>query len=220
MKRYLARGFMAAAFSVVAASAACGARIVDQQYLPPMAQTGWGTTFVGQYSQTFTPAHDRLDFVTLRFQKFGGDTDPATFKVALYEAHYNPGDMSYMGPLLGTSAAVVLPSDLPPTDVEFNFPTTVNLNPGQLYLMYLWGFGDGGNFGIGSTLRNGYAGGMMLEGFWPSWTNAIDLAFSEGFIEVPEPTSLALLAVGMLCAPMLIRRRKRRKSGTTFTVGS
>ncbi len=212
MKRYFARGFMAAAFLVVAATAACGARIVDQQYSPPLAQTVWSTTLVGQYSQTFTPALDRLDFVTLRLQKFGGDTDPATFKVALYEAHYNPDDMSYTGPLLGTSDAVVLPNDLPPTDVEFNFAITVNLTPGQLYLMYLWGIGDGGNYGIAHASGNGYAGGMMLEGFWPSFTNAQDLAFSEGFVEVPEPTSLALLAVGMLCAAIRTPRHRRAKS--------
>jgi len=189
---------------LVAVSVAQAGQIIDQQYTPDPVPNHVNIDTVRGFlsGQSFMPSLSGVDFVVLNIEAAGGhaSTPPGNY---LLEIRQGQGDS---GPLLGTSNPVLLPTGLPPTNIEFDFSSVVPLMPGDLYSLVVNNAdpGSGSNFLVGYSTAAGYSAG---SGFG-SATGDYDLYFQEGLI-VPEPATLGMLAAGFVGAGLMRCRRKR-----------
>ncbi len=188
-------------------SAARADLMIDQQNTTNSTFTVTGLTSLGQ---TFTPTLGSLNFATFIIS----DTAVSTFKVQVYSG------IGYSGTLLGESAAQsVALAPTPPNGqpftvdnaqlVEFDFATSVLLAPGNSYtLRVIQATGSGGFLFFRTGLNNPYAGGTAYD---VAPITGIDFVFGEGIrtpASVPEPSSMMLLASGVVGILGTLRRRK------------
>jgi PEP-CTERM motif len=195
---------LAALLLAACLSTATGAVIIDQQYTPAVIsdfQTIGGGGFPP--GQSFTPTLTGLDFVVLNVvaQSGHGSTPPGDY---VTEIRVGQGDS---GVLLGTSDPVTLATDMPPTAIEFDFPSVVPLVPGTLFSIVARqvDLDDGSNFLVGFTFDAGYPSGSGFGGVPGDY----DLYFQEGLRVTPEPTTLVLSAIGLIGLAFVARKRKR-----------
>ncbi|NOT00505.1 MAG: PEP-CTERM sorting domain-containing protein [Phycisphaerales bacterium] len=155
-----------------------------------------GQTFIPSLSsvdfvelQMFDASHDSNGgsvFVRIREESMSGDvvgTSPIVFLEDCFQFPAGPG--------CGMIATVVAP-------VRFGFIDSVPLTAGQSYLIEVIHAG-GDLLGVAFGLRNQYMKGAGFYDGSEGFSAGVDLTFREGVI-VPEPTSVALLAAGVLAA--------------------
>ena len=132
-------------------------------------------------AQEFTPTLNALDVVEV----FIGPRDPTTVAVV----NIRPGSIT--GPIIGTS----VPTGPVPNSqiVHFDFPSTVPLVPGDLYVYEVSILSGSFLFVTGPDT---YAGGRAIM-FGVPQPN-LDSSFREGPASpIPEPTTLLLLGFGL-----------------------
>jgi hypothetical protein len=76
--------------------------------------------------------------------------------------------------------------------------SSANFAPNQV--TYNWSAGTDGGVPIGATFNLNFAS-------WPGPTNANDVYVTPALVVTPEPASVALLGIGLLCVGWFIRRR-------------
>jgi len=142
-----------------------------------------GGTVLSQtpFGQSFTPAFDSIDFVQFYLR------DPLNASIV----EINLRSTSITGPILGTTT----PTTLNPNSsgyVDFLFSNRISLAPGTKY--FLEPVGIGGGVATADLTFVQYPGGDAI--YNGTVFSDRDFLFREGII-VPEPSSWALLAVGM-----------------------
>jgi len=152
--------------------------------------------------QEFTPSQDSLDVVEM--------LTATPFPVPNVSLLVNIRQGSIGGPVLGTSFTVFMPDNfVGMTETEFDFPSSVALVPGLLYVMQIQ-LSSGVNWGVfggGPT----YTGGRAIISGEPQ--SQTDLWFREG-PAVPEPSSLLLVFVGLAAfGGLKMARRSRSREG-------
>jgi hypothetical protein len=167
-------------------------------FIPPLGQN---IQFFSPIGQEFTPALTSLDAVELFTNGIG-----ATLVVNIRQD-------TITGPLLGTSLSVSL-QDLFPGITHFDFPATVPLVPGQLYVIEaLVASGDFAEIGSSGGPFSTYPGGNQILQGVPQPNN--DLWFREGPAAVPEPGSSFVLfglgALGVGLVGYVARKRGHRR---------
>lgn len=150
-----------------------------QGYTPP-----WG--------QSFTPGLNGVDFIRLELMDNTlGDTLGVTM-------HINLMSGSISGRVIGATAPLSMANGFS-GPATFYFPSTISLTPGTMYF-FTPIVDSGGPWNIDAESYF-YAGGSEYNN---GATHAGNLWFREGLV-VPEPTSLALLLVGV-CGVLLAKR--------------
>jgi hypothetical protein len=162
-----------------------GTFFYDQQSSTNETPLGYGAgpeihNLLPYTGQSFTPGLPGIDFIRLKFADGGGG---ATMYLNL-----RAGSIS--GTILGSTAPVAMPIGFN-TTANFFFPQTIALSPGTTYYFDLvlvsaqnWHVDvEGFNYSGGEAFANGNP--------WPGG----DYWFREGLYNIPEPSSLALLAV-------------------------
>jgi hypothetical protein len=147
--------------------------------------------------QSFIPELSAIDFVSFEFWDIPGNgTTGATVDVNLYEGSPYP----QIATLLGTTAVVYMPNGFNNNGLgfigvaTFDFLTPISLTAGETYYLepvVLSGDNPWDIITIGNTYPSGQvfeAGSGLPSDFW----------FQEGINAVPEPTTLALIGIGIL----------------------
>lgn len=170
---------------------------------PVIDQSQWVGGFVGSndaaqhIGQSFTPTFTGLNFIEFSLGSSSGG--PLTAFVNLRDSS---NGNNFSGNILGTSQTVAF-SGTALQDLEFNFASIINLTPGALYVAEIV---FSGRWLADATNSNPYAGGTAIDGLSPGPLASIDLVFREG-LNVPEPTSLALVCMAALGLAAARRRR-------------
>jgi len=159
-------------------------------------------------TQSFVPTLSDISFVQLEFADFAGNGNSgATVYVDLWSGspHVNSAT------LLGTSASVYMPNGFNNSGLvvagitNFYFSTAITLTPGQTYYLQPV-VASGDNPWDIITIGNTYANGQLYDN--GSYLQPLtDLWFREGVV-VPEPTSAALLGIGIILACFRARRNR------------
>jgi hypothetical protein len=158
----------------------------------------------GPLLQSFVPTLSAIYFVSLEFADIQDNgTAGATVDVNLYTGSPYP----QVATLLGTTAAVYMPNGFNNNGLgiagiaTFDFLTPITLTAGETYYLdpvVLSGDNPWDIITIGNTYPNGqifeYGVGLPSD-FW----------FQEGINAVPEPTTLALIGIGILV--FIVRHR-------------
>ena len=178
--------------------------LVDQSYTPPCGclavQTHDGENKPFLIGQEFTPSLPLLNFVDLSVQVFTS----LNYPLSLYaEIHAD----TFSGPLLGTASPITY-SQTFAGEAHLEFPTTVSITSGQLYVLRLDstfapGYGVQINL-VPAGAGPGYDKGRFVFGGLPQ-SDGADLWFREG-IAVPEPSTLAVGGLAILITWLLRRR--------------
>jgi hypothetical protein len=159
-------------------------------------------------TQSFIPTLSAIGFVQLELaDSTGNGSNGATVYVNLWTGSPNIN----FATLLGSTAPVYMPNGFMNNDLgvagvtNFWFSTPITLTPGQTY--YLQPVVQSGDnpwdiMTIGDTYSNG-----QLYGEGAFFQPSTDLWFREG-VEVPEPTTFALIGLSGLLALALKRRSK------------
>jgi hypothetical protein len=162
-----------------------------------------GTARVLGQTLTAEAGDNMLDYFTIRLK----GNSPATsfdFKVQAWDS---VTDKRVGSPLYTSATQTVQPSG---TFTDFTFTPNLTLTPGSTYIAYMdnsnYAFNNG--FVLGGNFSDPYTSGAFAflslpsSETWIEYTNGQDVAFGARF--VPEPSSLALTAFGLL----LMRRRR------------
>ena len=182
------------------------AQIIDQQQQQGLAEIGTSGNNAGQ---SFTPTLAGIDFAIFFIDADGGqnaDGSLLTLRVDLFEGNGFGGTL-----LASTAPLVVTTNSFQP--IEFNFPTTVALTPGNVYsLQVVSGAGVGiVGFDMLIFLNDGLPGGTAFNQFGVPFP-AADWVFAEGInVAVSGPSTFALLGLGALG---LLRYEWRRRKQT------
>jgi hypothetical protein len=189
---------------------ACNARgqqlLIDQSNtnVPPFVGFRyWATFFPGAppVGQEFVPSFDSLDFVDLILRADSAN-GTGTFSVSIHAG-------STLQPALATSLPTVRNDGLE-RETHFRFDTPGQLTPGNVYAIGLVTLAADSGWGIADAL-GGYSSGRMLWRGEPTIQDG-DLWFREGFV-VPEPSFLALIAIGGLCVIPRGRNGTNKQAG-------
>jgi hypothetical protein len=175
--------------------------VIDQQNSVYTNNFFSGQNRIGQSFVPSLPGIDAIEF------ELGALTGGGAVFVNLRSGLSGPGGLD--GPILGTSNSIDLPSNAPFEWRHFDFPSRIDLVPGNVYVAELVsGNGHAGRF----TMDSMYAAGSPLPptSFDPTW----DLVFVEG-LHVPEPSAGALAAGAY--AMISMRRRRRRAACAGFS---
>ena len=163
--------------------------LYDQQSSTNEGYYGYGSgptyqSMLPTTGQSFTPTLAGIDFIRLELNDASASgTLSSTWFLNLHSD-------SIHGPVLGTTATVVLPGGFTGA-ADFYFPSTIPLTPGTSYWFDL-NSPDGGNWHVIAGVFN-YPGGYG----WAQDTAYLfsDYWFREGLV-VPEPSSVSLLLLG------------------------
>jgi hypothetical protein len=181
-------------------SAAAASLIIDQSQ-PMTLDFGLGVQFFTPIGQSFTPTLNGIDFAIFGLEFFPAD-GPNVLRVEVRTG--------VNGTLLGISNPVS-PLSSSFTEVQFDFPSTVPLTANQKYSLILAVQNPGLNsYGLQVGPDNSYQGGRLIE-FGAEQTLPQQSFFKEGVFSqaVPEPSSLVLSNMGLLCI-IYLRYRLRR----------
>jgi hypothetical protein len=164
--------------------------LIDQHNDPPVPPNilrYWAAhpPFNPPIGQEFKPSLNSLDFVDLRTHA-GGGAATGTFEIRIHAG-------SIAAPVLATSTPNIMTNG-DETVVHFEFPSSVSLIPGDLYVMEFAQVEFGSAWGIGAT-GDTYAQGQMI---WRGEPNADDLWFREGVVVVPEPSVTLIGSIGVM----------------------
>ena len=160
---------------------------IFQPFAPLLSITGLDRPPGQQPGQQFRPTLAGVDFVELEIRN-DNITEEASFAVILHEG-------TVTGPVLGTSQTVTIL--FPPNFTHFDFPSTVPLTPGNLYVLEVTQFGQP-RLGWGTpALSNGaYTNGQAT--YRGQLINS-DLWFREGIVaaglSIPQAPSNAGLTL-------------------------
>jgi hypothetical protein len=167
-----------------------GTFIYDQQSSTDEGPPGYGSgptmqNIPSPWGQLFTPSINSISFIRLKF-------DDANINDGLGVAsHLNLHSGSITGPILATTASVSLPNGFD-GPANFFFDTAIPLTPEVGY--YFEPIIDsGGQFNI-DVFSYYYPRGYMIYGGRP--LTGSELWFREGVYVVPEPSPIALTAIG------------------------
>ena len=169
--------------------------IIDQQNT--VGGSSSGSTGAGQ---SFTPSLVGISSAT--FNLATPNTND-TFRLDLFNGS------GYGGTLLASSAPLTINTSATLQMIEFDFPSTVSLTPGNLYTLRVV-LTAGPSYSADFSSSNPYAGGMAFGSSGiPAPSN--DFVFSEGMNGVPEPSTLAQFALcGIGLAGQLWRGRQKK----------
>jgi len=181
--------------------------IVDQSNAGSV--TGFITIDASPIGQEFVPTIGSLDVVELYLHHFfAGDGLSNQVEVTIRSG-------SITGPILGTSQVVTVGDFGQEGIVDFQFPSTISLNPGSLYVIQLVDLNGPGNVeGLGTTQFAAYSDGQAIYDGIPDPTR--DFYFEEGPSSlppptVPEPSSWILGAMGAASISALAWRKRNRR---------
>jgi hypothetical protein len=156
--------------------------------------------------QSFTPSRNGIDSIELNISILAF---PAQMRIALLNGVV--GLDGLQGPVIGTTQTLTI-TETSLHKFRFDFPTTVPLTPGDTYVMRFEPIGANSNPQIEINTGfppNPYPGGQALQLHLPpnSLTDR-DFVFTEGLNQIPEPSSLLLLAIAVSCGGPFIRHLK------------
>jgi hypothetical protein len=159
--------------------------------------------------QSFTPSLSSVGFVTL----WSEDLKPGNSIGAQIYVNLRSGSIT--GPVLGTSDTIDFPSFVFGNTnqgfaafTNFVFSTPVAVTPGTKYYFEVVE-GSGDDWTIGGIRADGYLGGDAIESGITQ--TGFDFFFREGIIQAPEPSTLALMAIGGGALTFWGRRRLRAR---------
>ncbi len=207
MTRFFAQGLMVLLTGIMVCPASLMAASGDTVDQSQEQRTAYSAIPIhSKMGQSFVPQLSKLDFVELLMN----DNTTATTDG---RAYMMIREDSLDGPTIGASEVVFLENTFnfpdgtdsrtgggPLVEVRFDFTDTVDLIPGDLYVIEVVALSS--SFGVGHADQNVYPSGMMYMNGVPE--PGRDMWFREGM--VPEPVTMSLLAIGGLA--MLRRRRK------------
>ena len=156
--------------------------------------------------QSFTPSRNGIDSIELNISILAF---PAQMRIALLDGVV--GLDGLQGPVIGTTETLTI-TETSLHKFRFDFPTTVPLTPGNRYVMRFEPIGANSNPQIEINTGfppNPYPGGQTLQSHLPTSSFADrDFVFAEGLFQIPEPSSLLLLAIAVSVGGQFIRHLK------------
>jgi hypothetical protein len=161
--------------------------------------------------QSFTPSLNGIDSIDLNISILAF---PAQMRVALLDGLV--GLDGLQAPVIGMTQTVTI-TETSLREFRFDFPVTVALTPGNPYVMRFEPIGANSNPQIEINTGyppNPYPGGQALQlHLPPSSLLDRDFVFAEGLNQIPEPSSLLLLAIAVGSGGKVIRpaQRPRRR---------
>jgi len=145
--------------------------------------------------EEFVPTLSSIGLVQLELTDYPDtSTTGARMCVGLYSG--SPGNFT----LMGTTTIVYLPANFHNDGIvnsgvtNFYFATPIALTPGQTYFLEPVEI-TGDDVWSAAVMDHTYPYGQLYGGAYP-FTPSVDLWFREGIVTVPEPSDLALLAMG------------------------
>jgi hypothetical protein len=181
-----------------------GTLVVDQQ--SANRSDSHSSIAVANTGQSFTPTMSGIDFIQIAV------ADPSSPPSA-DQVFVNLRSGSITGAIIGTTGPVDMPNSTNIGPGFFStcfFPATVPLTPGVQYFFQPVDTLNNNSVGIELGTFN-YSGGQMYSG--SSTLLDFDLWFTEGIV-VPEPGTVAVLALGSGMMAWHVRRRRRGISGS------
>ena len=189
--------------------------LTDQSLQPP-PNTGGSynydavlSSLVPGTGQEFTPSLQGLDFVEVTLHNPTA-TNTGTFEIAIHGGNI-------AAPVLGLSDQVFRSGGSGDSNTHFTFPSTVQLIPGDLYVLEITQLAGDSRWTIevpssavvnGQTIDMNYSGGRLIYGGVPQDNS--DMIFREG-ITVPEPDVTAVCLLGVLVFGLIRKGSYRQK---------
>ena len=146
------------------------------------------------FTQSFIPSQSAIDFVTLEFEH---GTGAASVHVNIYTS----SPFAQQRNLIGTSETITLPSGFENNGLydsgvaTFDFSTPIALTAGDTYYIEALCSSGGAQWAIVTLSYGTYPNGQLFND-GSAFNPVTDFWFQEGVDAVPEPTTLALIALG------------------------
>jgi hypothetical protein len=154
------------------------------------------------FGQSFTATRNGIDAVEMDLAAL---STPNHMRIALLDGVVGADGMQ--GAVLERTAAVLI-TDTTLRRYHFDFPTTIPLIPGKTYVLS-FELGQDIQVPISDPPTNPYSGGQALTRLVPmSSIPNRDYVFFEGLHRIPEPGSVGLVFVALMCAGISISRRR------------
>jgi hypothetical protein len=174
--------------------------VIDQMNSPPIGSFFSGQSIIGQ---SFVPSLAGIDAIEFEL----GALSFLENSVFVNLRDGVSGANGLGGPILGTTAAIVIPGDSPIGTRHFDFPSRIALVPGNVYAAEIVG-----------TAGVGFSGSFTRNDLYPPGQSLVildpdeDLVFAEG-LHVPEPATLFAALEGVTLLNLVFVRRRRPARG-------